>query len=140
MPNSAITAGPGSWPWASLLTGVLAVHLLRHTLDSEALTALNEELRQMNADLTRQGRRLHQAQRLAELGSWELDLDTRRAEWSDQVYASLGQAPGTCAASLEQFMAMVHPEDRQRLAEALQAAIEGRPDPRSRASRDEGRW
>lgn len=117
------------WAWilalGVLLTGVLAVHLLRHTLDSAALTALNEELRQMNADLTRQGRRLHQAQRLANLGSWELDLDTRRAEWSDQVYASLGQAPGACAASLERFMAMVHPEDRQRLAEALQAAIEG---------------
>lgn len=82
------------WAWilslGVLLTSLLAVHLRRRIQGSEALTALNIELSRMNGDLTRQGRRLHQAQRLANVGSWELDLDTRRAEWSDQVYASLG--------------------------------------------------
>ncbi|MGQ9861196.1 MAG: CHASE domain-containing protein [Thiobacillaceae bacterium] len=117
------------WVWililGALLTGVLAIYLRRRIQDSEALTVLNGELSRMNDDLTRHGQRLKQAQRLARLGSWELDLDSRRADWSDEVYRSLGCLPGECAADMQGFMAAAHPDDRERAAAALQAVLTG---------------
>ena len=110
------------WAWililGVLLTGVLAIYLRRRIQDGEALSTLND-------NLERQGQRLKQAQRLARLGSWELDLDTHRARWSDEFYRSLGAQPGDYEADMEAFMAAVHPDDRERVAAALQTVLTG---------------
>ena len=52
---------------------------------------------------------LKEAQEVARLGSWKLDLVTGKATWSDQEYRLLGYAPGSVEASLENFMNAVHP-------------------------------
>lgn len=66
--------------------------------------------------------RLAEAQRIAHLGSWTLDFDDRRVEWSDEVYRILGLEPGAVAPSVELFMSLVHPDDRTLTEEALAAA------------------
>ncbi len=68
--------------------------------------------------------RLAKAQRTARLGNWEWDIKPDRLRWSDEVYAILDLRPynfdGTCMA----FLARVHPEDRDDVGHAIQAAIE----------------
>jgi two-component system cell cycle sensor histidine kinase/response regulator CckA len=64
------------------------------------------------------------AQRVAHLGSWELDLTGGdRLTWSDETYRIFGYKPGEVPASNELFFRLVHPDDVERVktteAEAL---------------------
>ncbi len=59
--------------------------------------------------------RLNEAQRIAHLGAWELDLVARHLVWSDEVFRIFEIDPDQCDASYEVFMGVVHPEDRDRV-------------------------
>jgi len=56
---------------------------------------------------------LKQAQRLAQVGSWELDLSTRSLIWSDEIYRIFEISPDTFGASYEAFLNTIHPQDRE---------------------------
>ena len=77
--------------------------------------------------LRRSEQRLTEAQRIARIGSWELDFATGQGIWSDEEYRLLGYEPGGVEPSVGNFLRRVHPEDRVRLAEALDSAKQ-RPD------------
>ncbi|QGM46774.1 sensor domain-containing protein [Methylocystis heyeri] len=69
-------------------------------------------------------RQLKEAQRIAQIGRWELDPTTGEVvQWSDELLqiCELGRPP----ARTEDFLAIVHPNDRQQIAEAFSAAIAG---------------
>ncbi len=72
--------------------------------------------------------RLAEAQAIAHLGSWELDLASGSANWSDEEYRLLGYEPGTVAATAETFLQAVHPEDRGQVQAAMAAAMDGSAD------------
>jgi diguanylate cyclase (GGDEF)-like protein/PAS domain S-box-containing protein len=61
------------------------------------------------------------AQSIAQLGSWEIDLDNpedyenSKAHWSDEVFRILGYEPGEVEASVENFFKVVHPADLYRV-------------------------
>jgi len=67
-------------------------------------------------------RGLAEAQRLAELGSWQLDVASGVVSWSAELYRITGLDPDGELPSVERYLAMVHPEDRDRLAANIQAA------------------
>ncbi len=69
--------------------------------------------------------RLAEAQRMAEFGSWELDLATGRLWWSDEVFRQFGIAPSEFGATYEAFVATVHPDDRSALEAAQARALAG---------------
>lgn len=72
--------------------------------------------------------RLAEAQRIAHLGNWEVDLATNKLYWSAEAYRIFGFAPDEECASRTLFMSLLHPDDRARVGRAIQAAIhEGRP-------------
>jgi PAS domain S-box-containing protein len=66
------------------------------------------------------------AQRIAHLGNWEWDVDSGRLRWSDEIYRMIGAQPRAFEATLETFLACVHPEDRSLVREAAMATIHGR--------------
>lgn len=66
---------------------------------------------------------LSEAQRIANLGNWELDLVTQNATWSEEEYRLLGYEPGSVDASLDNFMNVVHPDDMEGLQSQMQAAM-----------------
>jgi len=70
--------------------------------------------------------RLNLAQRLAHIGHWELDMVTGRLQWSDEVFRIFEVDPQQFEASYEGFLAMVHPQDRERLDSAYRHSLQTR--------------
>ncbi|MCG6110730.1 MAG: PAS domain S-box protein [Paracoccus sp.] len=59
--------------------------------------------------------RLRTAEKLLNLGSWEYDLENKKTSWSDRVYEIYGQPRDTVAPDFDAYVAMVHPEDREKM-------------------------
>ena len=68
-------------------------------------------------------KRLSEAQRIAQLGSWELDIPSGVLHWSDEEYRLLGYTVGEVEACIENLMRVVHPDDIEHLQGALQRAM-----------------
>jgi len=69
-------------------------------------------------------KRLQESQKIAQVGTWELDLRSGRAYWSEQEYRCLGYEPGACEPGYDAFARAVHPEDLPAVEVAMQRAIE----------------
>ena len=75
-------------------------------------------------ELLRQGEeRLNNAQRIAQVGNWDLDRDRKVLHWSDEIYRILGEEPDSFGPSHEQFLKYVHPSDRTEVRKAFKKAI-----------------
>ncbi len=90
---------------------------------SRDVTAQTQAARQMRAqtiamsdlvaELDRERTRLAEAQSVASVGSWELDLRTNVLTWSDEAYRLFEVTPDKSrAVTYDDFLARVHPEDR----------------------------
>jgi PAS domain S-box-containing protein len=66
---------------------------------------------------------LAEAQRMAHLGSWERDIETGRATWSDELYRIFGYKRGAVEPSLDRVAAVVHPAERDAFVEESQRAL-----------------
>jgi PAS domain S-box-containing protein len=70
--------------------------------------------------------RLRNAQRVARLGSWHLDLVSGALEWSDEVYRIFEIDPARFGASFDAFLALVHPDDRALVDAAYKRSLRTR--------------
>lgn len=68
--------------------------------------------------------RLEQAQRIANIGSWEWDFRTGELLWSDQCYRIVGWVSDGSMPTVEKFLASVHADDRAKLRETIRAGLE----------------
>ena len=76
------------------------------------------------ADITEQKQRenqlqksetlLTQAEQLADMGSWEMDIEKDELHWSPHFYRMLGLDPQTGPVPHGHGMTMIHPEDREQ--------------------------
>ena len=80
------------------------------------------ERKRADESLRKSERRLKAAQRVARVGSWERDLGTEEGWWSDETYRIFGVSPQQQSLIHEDFLERVHPEDRRRVARAIQRA------------------
>jgi len=78
--------------------------------------------------LRRSEQRLREAQRLAALGSWELELPSGALSWSDEVFVIFEVDPARFTASYEIFLALIHPEDREAVDQAFRRSVAERSD------------
>ncbi|MBI4790608.1 MAG: PAS domain S-box protein [Chloroflexi bacterium] len=69
---------------------------------------------------------LGHAQRVAQIGSWRLDVRRNDLRWSDETYRMFGIPKGT-PLTYETFLETVHPDDRAAVDRAWQAALRGEP-------------
>ncbi len=70
--------------------------------------------------------RLREAQELAHVGHWSLDLTANELVWSEEIYRIFGMDPEKFAASYEAFLDVIHPEDRDRVSNAYAESLENR--------------
>jgi diguanylate cyclase (GGDEF)-like protein/PAS domain S-box-containing protein len=65
---------------------------------------------------------------MAHVGSWEWDPRTGELSWSDEVFRIYGFESQQFVPTFERLLDVVHPDDRGRLSEALDAALnQGEP-------------
>ena len=68
---------------------------------------------------------LSESQKIAHIGSWRHEL-TGTATWSAELYRICGVTPETFTPSAENFLSLVHPEDRQSMRELIAATLSGK--------------
>lgn len=83
------------------------------------------EARAAELALRRSEARLAEAQRIAHLGSWEWDVQTNQTYWSDETFRIYGYEPRAFEPDFARFASHIHPDDRQRVFDALAAAAAG---------------
>ncbi|MBF0266468.1 MAG: PAS domain-containing protein [Gammaproteobacteria bacterium] len=66
------------------------------------------------------------AQKIAHLGSWELDMISNKLTWSNEVYRILEINPKTIKASYQAYVASIHPQDRQMVKMKLSNSIKSK--------------
>jgi PAS domain S-box-containing protein len=69
--------------------------------------------------------KLEEAQRIAHVGHWERDLDTDLIAWSNETYCIYGLPPRKHIPGLSQLANVLHPEDRQKMIQAVADAANG---------------
>ncbi len=107
-------------------TGILLIATLFwiRKLDREIAQRKGSEER-----LRETNRKLQEAQKIAKIGWWRLDLHTRQVIWSEEVYKMYGISPGDGELTGERVLSFVHPDyleyhERQK----QQLLAEGRTD------------
>lgn len=118
----------GSWRW---IEGTA-----KNMIAEPSVQAIIENFRditervQAEDKLRRNQAHLLASQRIAHLGSWELeltnqdDVNENHLYWSDEVFRIFGYEPGQIDVSNENFFRSVHPEDRAAIQTAISRAIE----------------
>ena len=97
-----------------------------HELDRDALVELVTELSTAKAESQAEVARRLEAQEIALLGFWELDLARDQLYWDDMIYRIFEVDRAEFDASYEAFLATVHPEDREKVDAAFRASVEKR--------------
>jgi PAS domain S-box-containing protein len=82
------------------------------------------ELFQLKLGLERNQRRLLQAQEIAHLGSWEIDLIHSTTVWSDEAYRIYGITPGNHNIQLDEWLSYVHPDDVQNVKSTIENQLQ----------------
>jgi len=62
----------------------------------------------------------------ANLGTWDWDLTTGKATWSERIYSMLGYTPNEFEPNLKNWKRLVHPEDWPKISETLNLHLEGK--------------
>ena len=70
--------------------------------------------------------RLNEAQRIAQVGNWELDLVGGYLYWSDEIYSLFEIDKAQFGASYEAFLNGIHPDDREKVNQAYTRSLETR--------------
>jgi diguanylate cyclase (GGDEF)-like protein/PAS domain S-box-containing protein len=82
------------------------------------------EAKRHRAELEHERTALREAQQLARLGSWDYDIvNNRPGRWSTELWRILALEPQQVAPPLEDFMAMIHPDDRERIAAQIAQSL-----------------
>jgi PAS domain S-box-containing protein len=118
-------------PRLAALLGEVAAGFLSQARD--AILVEQEQIRQaLLAERDRIGAALRQsesglaeAQRIAHIGHWEYDLVGDELRWSDEVYRIFGVTPQQFGATLDSYLAHLHPDDRLAVENAVQEAFGG---------------
>ena len=107
------------------------------TAQNEEITAMNQEISSLNQYLAGLNKALDQrslqereraeqalleneallkkSQEMAHVGSWDWDLRTNKLVWSEEAYRIFGVRQEEFGGTLQDFLDLVHPEDRETL-------------------------
>ena len=77
----------------------------------EELESYNKQLNEGQAKIKNTLVQLEEAQRLAHIGSWEMDMATNKVQWSNEMFNIYGYGNERFELSLEKAMERMLPED-----------------------------
>ncbi|MHB9130053.1 MAG: PAS domain-containing sensor histidine kinase [Armatimonadota bacterium] len=82
-----------------------------------------QELARANAALRESQARLAEAQGLAHLGNYEFGIPTGPVVWSAETFRIVGREPEETAPTIDQYMQIVHPDDRATVLDVVDRAV-----------------
>ncbi|MDD3517533.1 MAG: chemotaxis protein CheB [Chromatiales bacterium] len=107
---------------------LLEIHPYRIGIESTGAVVMTlvevTTLKRAQEALARTEARNALAQRVARFGVWEWDIVAGTLDWSDTIEPLFGLAPGGFRRSYEAFLDLVHPDDRERVQQAVGDCIE----------------
>ena len=71
-----------------------------------------------------QEERLRRSQVFANIGTWDWDIQTDELFWSERIAPLFGYPEGNLATSYDNFIAAIHPDDRQTVIDTVNACVE----------------
>src|SRR5688572_11050258 len=74
-------------------------------------------------------RTLAEAERLANFGSFEWNIARNELAWSPGMYAIYGVDPVSFTPGYESFLSLIHPDDRNHVAQTIADLLRGEPSP-----------
>ncbi len=92
----------------------LLIHRVRYILRAKQTA---DDLRESEAQLAN-------AQRIARMGYWKLNLNTRTLELSSEIFSLLGYSSAKQPFDYGSFLKVLHPEDKVMLEEAFSEIVE----------------
>jgi PAS domain S-box-containing protein len=120
----------GAAVWANLTVGLVRDeqgapdYFVSVIEDISVRKRAEEELRTTHENLERSQARLVEAQLVARLGSWEWDAVTDAITGSEEFYRLFGVTPERIG-HIDQFIGLLHPDDRVRVRKDVLAAMNG---------------
>lgn len=81
------------------------------------------ESRRTERELRVSEERLRLALEAGQMGIWDWNMATGLIQWSHNLESLHGLAPGSFAGTYEAFLAIVHPDDRERFTKAVLGAV-----------------
>ncbi|XGI83024.1 ATP-binding protein [Halorutilales archaeon Cl-col2-1] len=116
---------PGVW---ETVDDVVEIPVDKKQLDARIRNLLRNRrlslnLGQKNRDLSRARDRLREAQEVADIGYWSLDLDSGRIELSEQAQMILGLR-NSLVENYDTIRSCVHPDDRGRMGDEIDETVE----------------
>ncbi|MDB5281675.1 MAG: hypothetical protein JWO06_750 [Bacteroidota bacterium] len=123
------------------VTGILGFHAgIKNFFDKEEIALLEEaagdisyamenfekeKMRHQAAEnLLRNDLKLKEAQTIAKLGNWEIDMVNNKQSWSDELFNLFGFKSGEVTPTVESFLAMIHPDDAEFVNTQVSRAFE----------------
>ena len=93
-------------------------------MTSLLLAAVLAERRSAVSGLRQSEERLRLALNAGRCGVWDWDIAGSRLTWSERLFEFHGISPDSFAGRMEDFTRLVHPEDVERVAQAIQRALD----------------
>lgn len=98
-----------------------------HNIDLAGTIQDMTEIKELENEIIFIKKNLERAQRLAKIGSWEMNLLTERNYMSDEARRIFGITEPEYNGTLDDFMSLVHPEDRHIIEESFDQGLSDDP-------------
>jgi len=99
----------------------LTIDELKATIERQA-GEIASLTRKLEAKVLDRHEALEESQALTHLGSWAWDVANNHIDWTDELYRMYGLKPQEREISFDEFISMIHPEDRELVKETITTA------------------
>ena len=97
-----------------------------HPIESKLVVIFRDitSIQKTEDELREYADRMSEAERIARFGAWKWDIAKGEVRWSDELHRIYGLEPGEFGGTVEDFVACLHPDDRERVWAEVERAME----------------
>ncbi|BAY31849.1 two-component hybrid sensor and regulator [Nostoc carneum NIES-2107] len=112
----------GSIVWANLTSSLLRDRFGAPQYFISVIEDISHR-KQIEEELQQNQERLNMALEAAGMGNWDWNIPTGEVYWSPNLERLFGMVPGTFNGNYETVVSIMHPDDRQSVLQAIDAAV-----------------